>query len=168
MSRDHDHNIEQAPTCKASFESIHTAVTKMTDTMVGVQSSVNGMGERLARQEETTRSLWKELREDVSPSIRQLPDRISRSIREHKVDCPAHGKVMAKAMSDSDQTIPIPNQLSQYATEPRKTIFSVPPASIIKWLFYIGLIIGGILAGVAGTSIALPNPINVSPKIAPK
>ncbi len=169
--------------CARQFAKIDVAIGSFSEAL----DKLGKTNERVIRIEESTKGLWKELRDDVMPELRQVPrdvrDALDQQRRDtatafdthrrdmvaaldkHAADCPARTKAMRRATgqngtrSDPPPTGRIDLEPAQPVVQPRRSLLPASPVAI-RWLVYIGLVIGGAIAGLAtafGVEIGLPD-----------
>jgi len=100
----------------ASINGLSEQVSKQTD-------SVGLLRERVASQEQSTKSLWHEVRGlsgKIDRRFEELPTTINGAVKAHAEDCIARARARRKATDhDSDQNIPRPPQYARgYAGSP--------------------------------------------------
>jgi hypothetical protein len=59
------------------------------------------------------RSLWKTIRNDIQPAIRETHDEFERALKAHVDGCPAYWRARKKAESDSDGDIDVAREISR-------------------------------------------------------
>jgi len=178
---DHDNDIRVS--CAKRFATIDGSINSFEQALRQFQLT----NERVVRTEESVRGLWKELREDVMPELKQVPRDVREALDQqrrdtataldthrrdmvealdkHASDCPARTKAMRRATgqngttSDPPPTGRIELEPAPPVAQPRRSLLPVSPVAI-RWLIYIGLIIGGAIAGLAtafGVELGLPD-----------
>lgn len=158
-----DSENEIRPECGVVFKSFETAIGNFQSTLERHGEKVTILGERIARQEETTRGLWHELRDDVHPALRDLPNAIRDAVKTHADDCLSRKRTVAKA----SRTSHTPPRGSRRPTEP-KNVLGIPTVTLFKWLLYLGLLIGGIIAGSTGSIVLGSRGESTAEKVLPK
>lgn len=102
---EHEEGIGKA--LVASINGLAEQVGKQTET-------VGSLRERVASQEQSTKSLWHEVRglgDKIDRKFDSLPDAINGAVKDHADDCIAREKARKRATEkDSDPTIPRPPQ----------------------------------------------------------
>jgi hypothetical protein len=166
---EHDDDIriscaKRFATIDANVDGFKTALQQFSQT-----------NDRVTRTEESVKGLWKELREDIMPELRQVPRDVRAALEQqrrdmtdaldkHAADCPARTKAMRRASGQNGSTsTPPPTQPVALdpalpVAQPRRSLLPVSPVTI-RWLLYLGLVIGGAIAGLAaafGIDLGLP------------
>jgi uncharacterized protein (DUF2062 family) len=89
--------------------------------------------------EESQKSLWHEIKEDIKPVLQTLMNDVTSVVRIHAEDCPARKRIMEAVSSPSAH----PTESSS-----SWTTLKLPA---LKWVIYIGIIIGAAIASAIGT-----------------
>jgi len=93
--------------CSAMFAGINTTLKTVGREMGAVRDEVINLGKTQTGLETTISNLSRELREEIKPTIRDLPDRLTKSFAQHSGDCPARRRAMKKAESTSSDDIDV-------------------------------------------------------------
>ncbi len=144
--------VDVRPECKGTFSSIEKSLTRVSESLDRMSSGVSKMGERIASQETTTQGIWHEIRNDIQPPIRGIPDAINKAVKEHHESCLAQKKLENKVTNSSSEH-PRPS-----TAKGTSTTFGLPNAALMKWIFYFGLLIGGAFLGASGYTMVQPPP----------
>lgn len=109
------------PQCTQSFDRINITMQHAVETMRNVAAELKTTREMQIRQEESTKGLWAELRNDVIPELKKLPSEARAALDAHKAECPALQKAMARARGEavpaSDPGIPVEEVTKQFAVQ---------------------------------------------------
>lgn len=104
---------------------------------------LGSLARELSGQQESTTTLWKEVRR-LSDHVERIPGRMKSIIVEHEGGCLARERVRKKVLGfDSDS--PRPDQSTVIVTQQAEKVKD-PPA-IHKWVIYISILIGAALVG---------------------
>ena len=135
------------PECAANFGKVETAVGGFTDAVKEFRRQGLKTAERLTAVEASSKSAWHELRNDVIPDLKKIPGQVSDTLNLHMDQCPAYANAMDRARRGGR---------GHQSTAPRRTetsgdgVLGTNPA-ILKWILYVDLAIGGVVAGVGAT-----------------
>jgi len=97
------------PDCEGNFRSISQALHSVSGELAQTTTTLRETRDDSIRQQEQMKSLWKELREDIMPQLRAIPEKADAALSAHAEGCPARQKAMARArgeaVPDSDPAI---------------------------------------------------------------
>jgi hypothetical protein len=85
------------PECSAAFAGLEITLKNMTTEVRGTRQEVRDMGKTQAAQAEAMKGLWHEMRDNIQPQLRLIPDKIHNDVDDHERDCPARRRAMKKA-----------------------------------------------------------------------
>ncbi|MCP4568977.1 MAG: hypothetical protein GY841_15485 [FCB group bacterium] len=142
--------------CAVKFAKSDTIVEGFTEAIKEFRKSRLESEKRLTAVEASTKSAWHELRNDVIPDLKQIPEQVRTELKQirneisdamvqHKNDCPAYANAMDRARRHIKTTPPSgsfrkPKSDEKFFTNTR-----------LKWLVYLGFIFGGAIAGAGVT-----------------
>ena len=95
IRRDEDHEL--LPGCSAAFAGLEITLKTVTREMRGVRTDVQEIGRTQAAQAESMKGLWHEIRDEIRPDLRALPEKIANDFEIHSRNCPARRRAMKKA-----------------------------------------------------------------------
>lgn len=99
---------EMRADCSATFGTITATLRTVSSELKSMRNEVGEIGRSQAAQEQSTRGLWHEVRDEINPSLRTLPDRIVTAVNSHEENCPSRRKAMRRAeTSDSDNSVDV-------------------------------------------------------------
>ena len=99
---------EMRADCSATFGTLTATLRTVSSEMKAVRSEVIEIGRSQAAQEQSTRGLWHEVRDEINPSLKELPQRVVSAVGSHEENCPARRKAMRRAeTSDSDDSVDV-------------------------------------------------------------
>lgn len=109
------------PQCTQSFAEINTTMRHAVETMREVATELKTTREQQIRLDGSTKGLWAELRNDVIPELKKIPDEARAALATHIAECPARQKAMARARGEavppSDPSIPLSEITKQFAVQ---------------------------------------------------
>lgn len=93
--------------CAGAFAGIDATLRMVGREVRGVRDDIEIISKSQAALEQSTRGLWHEVRDELKPTVGNLPDRIGRAVRDHAGECPARRKAMKRAESDSGDKLDV-------------------------------------------------------------
>lgn len=127
--------------CQVQFRNIEDALTSVGTAMTNLTKEVVDQGKKHAEawgeQKALNRLVREQLRDEIKPALTRAAGEAGEQIAGHEGSC------LARKKFEKDVIAP-----RYYAARPRRPILS---PTMIRRLLYIGLTIGGIFAGFAGS-----------------
>ncbi len=116
-----DDQSELKPQCAATFAAIETTIRMVNTEIRGLRDDVQEMGRSQSSLDTSTKGLWHEIRDELRPDVKELPDRIAGAVNGHATDCPARRRAMKRAESDGDSGVrELRDEISQVVDVGRK------------------------------------------------
>ena len=137
---------EMRPDCAAGFAKVEVAVAGFTQAVNEFRAQGTDFHGRLAAVEVTAKSSLEELKTDVLPELKKIPLQVKQALTEHKQECPAYGYAMDRARRVTKSSPPI-----RAMPKGGASFGSLPSSSSLKWILYISVALGGMIAGAGAT-----------------
>lgn len=93
--------------CSATFGTLTATLRTVSSEMRAMRTEVSEISRSQAAQEQSARGLWHEVRDEINPALKSLPERIGNDLRSHESLCPARRKAMRRAESESDDALDV-------------------------------------------------------------